>query len=148
MNQELLFQYYKSVLGEDWKSRSPVPLSGLEVVEALFPLNAVFKNNYVQSRSLPYLPELEGAADMAQKKYVFDGYFGPLGTETLRVILERQQQAMTVAMLNEAAGNPPMVVPEGLPKEARTGAAILFFLQEMRLPFPVDDRGNYVPDQP
>lgn len=145
MDQVLLFEYFKTILGEDWKQRKPVPLSGWDVVEALFPLNDEFRKNYIQFRSLPYLPELEAQADAAQKQFVFEGRWGLLGIETFRVILERHQQALTVAMLNEAAGNPVMSVPEGLPKNARTGAAILFLLQKMKLPFPVEDRGAYAP---
>lgn len=148
MNQKLLFKYYALTLGDDWQQRSPMRLSGWEVVEALWPLNDEFKEHYIQFKNLPYLAEFEKYADDAQERFVFDGRWGLLGIETWRVILERHQQALVVALSNEAAGNLLMPIPEGLPKNARTGAAILFLLQEMKLPFPVGDRAAYEPDQP
>jgi len=120
-------------------------MSGWEVVEALWPLNEHFKPNYREFKALPYNEKFEAAADAAQKRFVFDGRWGPVSAETWRVILERHQQGLVVAMANEAAGNPLMSLPDRLSKADRTCAAILFLLQGMKLPFPVVDRGDFEP---
>lgn len=146
MDRKLLFKYNEKVLGPDWQKRSPVRLSGWDVVEALHPLNEHFRPHYVEFKALPYNAKYEAQADAAQCRFVFEGRWGPVSAETWRVILERHLQSLLVALANEMEGNPFMPVPEGLPKEARTGAAILFLLQKMKLPFPAADRSGFEPD--
>ncbi|QEW05637.1 hypothetical protein [Nitrincola iocasae] len=146
MDRELLFQFYDRVIGPNWQTSDPIKLSGWEVVEALWPLNKYFKRYYRNFCTLPYDPAFETQADAAQKRFVFSGNWGVVSIETWRVILERHQQSLNVALLNEAAGYPLMSVPDRLRSEARTGAAILFLLQQMTLPFEVADRSSFEPD--
>lgn len=146
MDQNLLFKYYEEVIGLDWQQSRPKYLAGWDVVEALWPLNEYFRKNYREFSSLSYDPQFELQADAAQYRFVFEGHWGPASIETWRVILERHQQAILVALTNEMAGNRPMPIPDKLPKNARTGAAILYLLQQMKLPFAIADRSNFVPD--
>jgi len=146
MDKVLMFEYFAEVIGPDWQNSPPVQLSGWEVVEALWPLNNDFKNHFRDFAALPYEPRFEDQADTAQEHFVFTGKWPPVSVEVWRVILERHQQAIQVALANELAGNFLMPIPSRLPKSARTGAAILYLLQKMRLPFEVADRANYSPD--
>ncbi|WP_156899733.1 hypothetical protein [Marinobacterium litorale] len=146
MDQNLLFEYFSQVIGPDWKNSAPKQLSGWDVVEALWPLNNDFRNRYRDFVALPYEARFEGKADLAQQHFVFKGKWPPVSIEVWRVILERHQQAIQVALANELAGNSLMPIPDRLPRSARTGAAVLYLLQQMKLPFAVVDRAGYSPD--
>lgn len=148
MDQQLLNKYCDITIGLNWMHSHPVSLSGWEVAEALWPLNQYFRPHYQQFAGLPYNPAFEKQADIAQKRFVFEGMWGPVSVEAWRVILERQQQTLVVALANEVDGNHLMPVPHLLPKQAYTGFAVLFWLQGMKLPFPASDRSNYSPDAP
>jgi len=138
---ELLEAYTERELGRPRDGTVPMYLSGMQVVEALWPLNEVFTPLWEQINSVPYESRYEAAADEAIERYVFacipwDGQ----EPGVWRVLLERQQQAIMVATANEIEGNPVMPIPCGLPESARTGVAMLFLLHRMTLPFPVQDR--------
>lgn len=133
------------VTGVPLRSQRPVYLSGLQVVEALWPLNEVFRPKLAMIRGLAYDPLFERAADdaIASRALAIPGEeWESLPAGAWRVLLERQQQAIVVALANEKAGNPLMPVPEGFPESARTAAAMLFLLHQMKLPFPVADRSD------
>ncbi|MEN2386429.1 hypothetical protein [Comamonas sp. A7-5] len=116
-------------------------MSGMQVVEALWPLNDVFRPVLEMVRSLPYQEQFEAAADDAIEQLVLKATPWALQQAPVwRILLERHQQAIVLAMLNERAGNPLMPIPQGLPAAARQGAAMLFLLHQMKLPFPVADR--------
>lgn len=146
MDREVLFAFFTKHCGPDWPTSAPVALSAWEAVEALWPLNEHFRPNYHAFCALPYSPAYETQADEALTRFVLDGTWGLIGVETWRVILERQQQAITALPLHEMSGGRPMVhVPPMLPPAARTGAVILTVLHGMKLPFPPDDRAGYEP---
>lgn len=139
--EELVLQ----VTGTPLRAQRPVYLSGGQVAEALWPLNEAFRPKLAMIRSLPYDSTFELQADEAIVARVFDlagADWESLPAGAWRVLLERQQQAIAVAMANEKAGNPLMPVPDGFPESARTAAAMLFVLHQMKLPFPVVDRSD------
>lgn len=58
-----------------------------------------------------------------------------------RVLMERHLQALVVASANEAAGNSAvMTLPAALPDASISGAAMIYMLHGMKLPFPVKQR--------
>ena len=141
-NFDLFNEFVLKVLGKPLESTHPVYLTGWQGVEALWPLNEDFRPNIEQIRSLPYDAAFEAKADEAIAIRAMGSAWPAIEAGTWRVLLERQQQALMVATANEMAGNPLMPVPSGLPKSARTGAAMLFLLHGMKLPFPVKDRSG------
>lgn len=145
-NFDLFNAFVFQVLGRPIDSTTPVMLSGWEVVEALWPLNDLFRPNLAQIASLPYSPAFEAEVDAAIQDETMENTgsaWASMSPGAWRVFLERQQQAIVLAAANEAAGNPLMPVPSDLPNAARTGAALLFLLHEMKLPFPVKDRTGF-----
>ena len=146
MDSDLLRVYCEGVIGKALEETTPVWLSGMEVVDALWPLNARFGANVEQISSLPYEAAYEGEADAAIEALVFDragADWGDLSAGAWRVLLERHQQAIAVALDKERVRNPLMPVPAGLPESARTGAALLFLIHRMNLPFPSQDRSGF-----
>ncbi|HNC51236.1 MAG TPA: hypothetical protein PLO14_03205 [Accumulibacter sp.] len=146
MNFDLLKAYFEQVLAKPLEKTTPVRLSGWESAEALWPINERFRANFHQIRSLPYDASCEAAADAAIEALAFHrpgADWADLDAGTWRVLLERQQQALVVALANERAGSPLIPVPSGLPRSARTGAALLFLMHRMNLPFPVQDRSGF-----
>jgi hypothetical protein len=121
---------------------TPAPITGWQVVEALWPLNEAFRPNYLSVRGLRYQAAYELRADAAIERYLDNTQWGLVSVETLRVLLERHQQSLMVAMLNEASGNSVMSLPETLPTSALTGAAMIWMLYAMKLPWPPDDRST------
>ena len=142
----LLRRLCEREIGRPLEQCRPVPVSGWETVRALWPLNAVLHPRYARLRSVRYDVAFAAEADAAIERLA-DGVpaaaaWADLSPGAWRVLLERQQQALTLAAANEAAGNPPMVMPEGLPAGARTAYAALFLLWSMKLPFPPADRST------
>lgn len=145
-NMELFRAFVLKATGIPLDAMQPVMLSGWEVVEALWPLNERFRHDIHQIGALPYDAGFEAEADAAIVAAVMEAPgsdWSSLSAGAWRVLLERQQQAITVAAVNEMAGNPLMPVPSELPTSARTGAAMLFLLHEMKLPFPAEDRSGF-----
>lgn len=124
-------------------SLQPVPVDGWAAVEALWPLNDAFRPLITAFRSLPYDAAFEPHADRAIDGFLETGQWGPLSLETWRVLLERHTQAIIVATLNAQAGNAPLSLPRELPKEAMTGAVVIWFLYAMKLPYPAGDRSRH-----
>lgn len=145
MEQEtmaLLSWWCEKHCGKPMAEMQPVHLDGWAVVHALWPLNDDFRPQFAAMRVLPYDAAFESKADRAIERYLADGRWGPVSIETWRVLLERHMQAIMVATLNAGAGNPVMPVPQQLPDHARQGAAMLFLLHAMKLPFPPGDRSD------
>lgn len=146
MNRDALFAIFEKHCGIEWQQTEPVALSAWETIEALWPLNEYFRPNYQAFRSLQYSPAFEVKADEALTNFAITGAWGLVSVETWRVILERQQQAITALPLHEMSGGKPWVyVPPTLPDAALTAAAVLVVLHGMKLPFPVADRASYEP---
>lgn len=143
---DLFRAFIEKELGEPLDSQEPRYLSGWEVVEALWPLNEVFRPHLAQVRSLPYDAAFESEADAAIKDTTMAAWppqWEDLSAGVWRVLFERHIQAILVAATNEAAGNPLMPVPARLPETALTGAAMIFLMHKMKLPWPPGDRAGY-----
>lgn len=121
----------------------PVPVDGWDVVAVLWPLNKDFRPNLEKFKALDYDSRFEPQADAAIDRYLQTGEWGLVSVETWRVLLERHCQAIMVATLNAAQGNPLMSVPASLPHDALKGAAMLWLLYGMKLPFPTEDRSAH-----
>jgi hypothetical protein len=147
-NFELLMAFIAATLNkmpDDWGK--PRELSGMEVVEALWPLNDVFRPHLPDIGALPYDPALETEADQAIENFIRgDGgaAWDNLPPAVWRILLERHTQALVVAAANEAAGNPLMTIPEDLPEHAWLCAAMLYLMYQMQLPYEVKHR---LPDE-
>jgi hypothetical protein len=146
MDMGLFRAFVLRAMGESLDSLPVAWLDGWETVEALWPINERFRPNIHQIRSLPYDKTKEAAADRAIEALVMDwpgADWANLEGSVWRVLLERQQQGIIVALANEAEGKRLMPVPSGLPVSARTGAAMIFLLHQMKLPFPASDRSGF-----
>lgn len=154
---ELGVAYMARRLGRSLDGVEPVAISPWGVIEILWPLNDLFRENIHQIRTLPYDPAFEKEADVAIEQ--FSRRPGKSGWESLsgrawRVLLERHQQIMLVAMANEAAGRPSMTrLPHGLPEDAELPALMLLLLHGMKLPYEPEERSvlelpDSPPDQP
>lgn len=146
--RERFFAWCERHCGAPMNALTPAPLGGMEVVEALWPLNDAFRPNFAAFRALPYNEAYGSQADAAIDRFIATGRWGPVAVEAWRVLLERHTQAMTAATVNAVHGNAPMAVPESLPKSALTGAAILWCLYDMQLPYPPEDRSAHVLPDP
>jgi len=146
MNMDLFRAFVLKTIGKPPDATRPVWLSGRDVVEALWPINERFRPNIHQIRTLPYRAADEAEADRAIEDFVFGrpgADWSRLGAGAWRVLLERQQQGIAVALASELAGNPLIPVPDGLPPSSRAAAAMLSMLHGMRLPFPAEDRSGF-----
>lgn len=135
----VLQHFFGQKLGDDWPSQPVTYLDGWQTVEALWPMNEVFRPRMAQIGSLPYLSANEEPADQALWVLANGGQW----TDTApapgvwRVLLERHTQSLTVAAANHAAGNAKVVpVPAGLAPAHHTIAAMLFLQWAMVLPLP------------
>lgn len=144
-NFDLFKEFVFKVLGRPIESTRPTHLSGWQVVEALWPLNEAFRPHIAQIRALPYDAAFEPEADDVIEDWAMRLTLSTgqrVSSGAWRVLLERQQQAILVALANERAGNRLLPVPEDLPESAHTGAALLFLLHGMKLPYAVEDRSG------
>lgn len=149
--QQLLMAYIAATLNkmpDEWGAART--LSGMEVVEALWPLNDLLRPHLADIGTLPYESLHEAEADAAIAGYVAHGAkaWANLSAGVWRVLMERHQQALVVASANEAAGNAAfMTIPAALPKASLQGAAMIYLLYGMTLPFPVKPRslGEFPP---
>lgn len=142
--QQLLMAYIAATLNkmpDEWGA--PRMISGMDVVAALWPLNDLFRPHLGDVGALPYEPSSEAAADAAVEGYVVHGpsAWANLPAKVWRVLMERHQQALVVASANEVAGNSAfMAVPVDLPDASIQGAAMIYMLHGMELPYPVKQR--------
>lgn len=132
-------------LGIDLDTVQPIQLSGWQCVEALWPFNDLFRPAIARIRSLAYDPSFETEADAALELLGADtnASWGNLSAGAWRVLLERQQQAILLALANELSGNPVMPIPPRLSPEQTTTAVALFLLHGMKLPWPPSDRSGF-----
>jgi len=109
------------------------PMSGWRFVELLWPLNDMFRARLPAIRGLPYDASFEAEADAAilalQDRPGAAGW-AELSPGAWRVLLERHQQAITLAVMVDAQDKPFLVIPRGLSEDdQRTGAALLVLLE-------------------
>lgn len=130
-----------------WRKGSFIHLDGMQVVEALWPMNDVFRKNHNQISAIVYSPAFEAEADQALAAHA-SGQFWTISNPSAgawRVLMERHIQSMTLALANYVQGNSKVLtVPQTLPKSHYGIAAMLFFQWSMVLPFPVENRASYV----
>lgn len=148
--QQLLLVYMAQAIGgmpDAWGP--PKQLGGFALVSALWPLNDVLRPHLALLGSCPYSSAFEPQADEALEHYLSEGSAAlqSAAPGALRVLLERQLQALTVACANEAADNAAvMVIPADLPASALHGAAVVYMLHGMVLPFAPD--AAHLPEWP
>lgn len=146
MNIDLMKRYAEKCLGLAWELKPPVSFTGMETVEALWPLNDLFRPMIHQIRSLDYDAAFCPEADQAIEQAMTQGLqlnWSQVSAGAWRVLLERQQQAIMVALANELEGNSFFSVPEGFSSEQTTVFAMLFLLHGMELPWPPFDRSDF-----
>lgn len=133
--------FYAKHLGPGWKhTAKPLHLTSWQVVEALWPMNDVFRPRMSMLESLAYDKSCEAQAGDAITAYVNGSMWHDDNPPPLvwRVLLERHTQTILLASVNEAAGNKRlMTVPDSLAKGLRMNAAMLFFQYQMALPYTV-----------
>lgn len=149
-NLELAYQYFCAVLDSDLQNVEPEVVTGWAVIEALWPLNELFRPHAVRIRSLRYDRSFERAADEAIVAFAerpHSATWDDLSPGAWRVLLERHQQLLVVAAANEAAGIPFTRLPRGLPEWARMPGLMLLLMHSMKLLKPAQDRSDLdIPD--
>jgi hypothetical protein len=144
INLQLAFKYFENVMGMPLDQIQPVPIDGWKLVEILWPLNDLFRPYLSRIRTIKYNRKFEEEADKAIELYVRNQNprdWNNLAGETWRVLLERHQQLLVVALANEHAGNPSITqIPFGLPHSALLPGIMLLLLHSMELPWPPEDR--------
>lgn len=139
----LIRELAEAALKRPLEACRPLPLSGWQAVEALWPLNDRFRPKLHMIRSIGYDPAHEREADQAIEALLLaQSDWGDVTANAWRVLLERQQQGLAVALLVERSGRPLMSVPEGLSSADRSALAVAFVLHSMRLPWPAEDRAG------
>jgi len=141
MKNKLAMAFFKRFIGS-LDSIHPVPISGRQLTEILWPLNAVFRPYLERIRSIEYSPYFEPEADKAIERFAEDPRaetWNDVSPGAWRVLLERHVQILKVAQLNEMAGNIVTVLPAGLPKEAELPGVMLLVLHGMKLRLPLSD---------
>lgn len=142
--QHLLMAYMAAALNkmpDEWGA--PRALSGMDVIAALWPLNDLFHPHLHDVGQLPYEPRYEADADNAVESFVLHGpaAWAELPAGVWRVLMERHLQALAFASVNEAARNSAlMTIPDALPESSLQGAAMIYMLHGMKLPYPVKPR--------
>lgn len=142
---DLMRDYIERVTGKPLSTMRPQPLTGFDAVEALWPLNERFRPALARIKSLAYDAAFELEADEAIEGLAKDPIadWSALSAGAWRVLLERQQQGIMVALANEKAGNPLITIPAALTVAQRTAVVALFLLHSMKLPWPPEDRSGF-----
>ena len=121
----LIRELAEAALKRPLEACRPLPLSGWQAVEALWPLNDRFRPKLHMIRSIGYDPAHEREADQAIEALLLaQSDWGDVTANAWRVLLERQQQGLAVALLVERSGRPLMSVPEGLSSADRSALAV------------------------
>lgn len=145
MNIELAQAYFERVLGPAASPRM-VPLSPWEFVAILWPLNAVFRPHIHRIRTIRYRSKFEPRADEAIETFADQpdaSTWEGLHAGTWRVLLERHQQAVEMALANDAASRNIMTyLPESVPANARLPGLMLLWLHSMELRWSPTDRAS------
>src|SRR4051812_10391099 len=105
MTEEQVFQLedlFTRLAAPDWRKGSFIHLDGMQVVEALWPMNDVFHKYHDQISAIAYSPEFEAEADQALAAHAH-GQFWTISSPSAgawRVLMERHIQSMTLALAN------------------------------------------------
>ncbi|MEX9876194.1 hypothetical protein AB7X03_22610 [Providencia rettgeri] len=151
---QLMFKLIEKELGVSLDTLQPMPVTGNQALEYLWPLNSRFKEKIEQIKTASYLPKYEKQADKAIESYVFhNDNWDNIPLHTWRVLLERQTQALMLFVSSEATNTSLLSMPLGLPSDLRTKFVVLFWLHGMTLPFPIKEQASLDifslhPDQP
>ena len=141
---ELIRAYVQQTTGKPLESFRPAPFSGWQVAEALWPLNERFRANLQQIRTITYDRMFEPEADLAVEALVLQGDdWSSISPRAWRVLLERQQQLLTVALMLDRSGQPMTRVPAQLAVAHQSTVAIADVLHGMKLPQPAADRSGF-----
>jgi hypothetical protein len=147
MNSEMLIEFLERQLGRSLDEAAPVKLRGWDVVEALWPLNDIFRPVHPLVRTVAYDWQYEASADIAIEQFAKEvgaRSWDNLPVQTWRVLLERYVQLTKVALAVEADGRPLTTMPSGLSRVALTAALMLALLHGMKLPWTPGDRSSDV----
>lgn len=122
-------------------------ITGERYLEVMWPLNDMFRARLPVIRVIPFDPAFEPEADEAIRNLAKtpSSAWSNLSDGAWRVLLERHLQMFEVALANISADRHLMTLPPGpglTDDELRVGLA-LFWLLEMKLPFPVRDLSQY-----
>jgi len=142
-NIDLAFAYFEHVMGRPLNDVQPRPLSGSEVAHILWGMNEIFSPRLERIRTVKYESRFESDADIAIELFVEEpvpNTWESLSAGTWRVLLERHQQFMQVALANDLVGHIVTHIPAGLPDSELLPGLMLLLLHSMKLPFQVEDR--------
>jgi hypothetical protein len=135
-----LHAFFVVATGEPEDQWGALALSPWDLIEALWPLNDVFRPHMARLKTVPYSAGHEMAADAAVLAFAEKGAVAwtPLNAAVWRVLLERHTQMLMTCTANAKAGREVMwTIPAQLPGALRTRAAVLEWWLRMTLPFPV-----------
>lgn len=117
-----------------------LPLSPFGLMEALWPMNDVFRPKVIRLKTIRYNSRFEAQADEAVLDFARSlntKSWESLTSGAWRVLIERHLQMLLVCSANAAANEPVMwTVPHALPKTAYTAAAVLEWWLGMKLLWP------------
>lgn len=102
-NINLAVAFFERVLDCPLDSVPPVAVEGERVAQILWPLNALFRPQFERICSLPYRPRFEREADQGIEAFAEKPEaetWASLSPGAWRVLLERHQQMIMVALLN------------------------------------------------
>ena len=138
-----LERFFTNQLGDGWQAGPFAHLNAEQTMEALWPMNDVFRQHHLQIASLVYAPVFEGEADQALALLADGGNWTASNPSAgaWRVLYERHTQSILLAAFKHAEGNARMVpLPHALPASHHTVAVMLFLQWSMVLPFPVENK--------
>jgi len=142
-NLSLSSEFFQRNLLMPLDQATPVYLSGMNVIEYLWPLNDIFRPFIHRIKTFVYNKKAEVEADLAIEAFALKPVattWEYLPVKVWRVLLERHQQLIMVAMANELANNPLTIIPQGLPKAKILPGLLLSLAHGMTLPYPVKDQ--------
>jgi len=141
MDDELLDRWLVHETGLPLDLTAPKKVDWWAAISAMWPLNDVFRPNLEKIRSVKYRTRAEPAADFAIERYALDGLtdWPDVSQNAWRVLLERHLQFQRVGMANQAAGE-RLMIPASLSADQLLPFLLLFWLHQMKLPFPVTDQ--------
>lgn len=145
-NYNVAIAFMERKMGAAINDCPPVPISPWRLIELMWPLNDIFRPHIHKIRTLSYDPSYEEQADEAIDAFAEQPEYSTwecLPGPVWRVLLERHQQMLSVAALNEANGTPSITrLPLPLPHRDRLPALMLLMLRSMKFPFPPEDRSR------
>lgn len=145
MNNIELVELYLQKRGIDLHDTKPLPLTGWQFVEAVWPLNERFRPVIERIRSLDYDTAFIEEANEAIRRFINhdNSNWDDVSSGAWRVLLERQQQSITAAVGHFELNNIPVTrIPSGLTESQITPVVLLLLLHNMQLPFPIAERSS------